>query len=86
MCVFYYVRKKTLDDYKKLAPELPSNTCPYIDFIKEILEEVKDESCSVLEKEKIELALNSLEYVRLSNEYLRQGSHYWFHKFKNIFK
>ena len=80
------MRKKTLEDYKKLAPELPTNTCPYIDFIKEILEEVRDESYSTLTKEKIELALNILEYVRLSNDYLRQGSHYWFHKFKNIFK
>lgn len=80
------MRKKTLDDYKKNAPEIPTNTCPYIDFIKEIIEEVKDENDSQLTKEKLELANNSLEYVRISNEHLRQSSHYWFIKFKNLFK
>ena len=80
------MRKKTLDDYKKNAPELPTNTCPYIDFIKEIIDEVKDESYSQLVKEKLELANNTLEYIRVSNEQLRQSSHYWFIKFKNLFK
>lgn len=80
------MRKKTLDDYKKNAPEIPNNTCPYIDFTKEIINEVKDDSDSQLTKEKLELANNALEYVRVSNEQLRQSSHYWFIKFKNLFK
>jgi hypothetical protein len=80
------VRKKTLSDYKKGAPELPTNTCPYIDFLKDIVEEVKDETDSQLIKEKLELANNTLEYIRMSNEQLRQSSHYWFIKFKNLFK
>ena len=80
------MRKKTLDDYKRGAPELPTNTCPYIDFIKDIIEEIKDETDSQLAKEKLELANNSLEYIRMSNESLRQSSHYWFIKFKNLFK
>jgi len=80
------VRKKTLDDYKKNAPEIPSNTCPYIDFVKEIVDEVKDESDAQLIKEKLELANSTLEYIRMSNESLRQSSHYWFIKFKNLFK
>lgn len=65
---------------------MPNNTCPYIDFVKEIINEVKDDSDSQLTKEKLELANNALEYVRLSNEQLRQSSHYWFIKFKNLFK
>ena len=80
------MRKKTLSDYKNGAPELPTNTCPYIDFIKDILEEIKDETDSQLMKEKLELANNTLEYIRVSNEQLRQNSHYWFIKFKNLFK
>ena len=80
------MRKKTLSDYKKGAPELPTNTCPYIDFLKDIVEEVKDETDSQLIKEKLELANNTLEYIRMSNEQLRQSSHYWFIKFKNLFK
>lgn len=80
------MRKKTLNDYKKGAPELPTNTCPYIDFIKDIIEEVKDETDSQLIKEKLELANNTLEYTRMSNEQLRQNGFYWFNKFKNLFK
>ena len=80
------MRKKTLTDYKKGAPELPTNTCPYIDFIQDIIEEVKDENDSQLVREKLELAKNALEYIRISNEQLRQNSFYWFNKFKNIFK
>ena len=80
------MRKKTLSDYKNGAPELPTNTCPYIDFIKDIIEEVKDETDSQLIKEKLELANNTLEYIRMSNEQLRQNGFYWFNKFKNLFK
>ena len=80
------MRKKTLSDYKNGAPELPTNTCPYIDFIKDIIEEVKDETDSQLIKEKLDLANNTLEYIRISNEQLRQNGFYWFNKFKNLFK
>lgn len=80
------MRKKTLSDYKNGAPELPTNTCPYIDFIKDIIEEVKDETDSQLIKEKLELANNTMEYIRISNEQLRQNGFYWFNKFKNLFK
>ena len=80
------MRKKTLSDYKNGAPELPTNTCPYIDFIKDIIEEVKDETDSQLIKEKLELANNTMEYIRISNEQLRQHGFYWFNKFKNLFK
>jgi len=82
----HYVRKKTLSDYKNGAPELPTNTCPYIDFIKDIIEEVKDETASQLIREKLDLANNTLEYIRISNEQLRQNGFYWFNKFKNLFK
>lgn len=80
------MRKKTLSDYKNGAPELPTNTCPYIDFIKDIIEEVKDETASQLIREKLDLANNTLEYIRISNEQLRQNGFYWFNKFKNLFK
>lgn len=80
------MRKKTLEQYKKEAPEIPTNTCPYIDFIQEILKEVSDESTSTLIEEKINLADSMLEYVRSSNESLRQSSFYWFSKFKSKFK
>ena len=80
------MRKKSLDQYIKAAPETPTNTCPYIDFVLEILKEVKDESTSSLIDDKLNLAENILEYLRTSNDNLRQGSHYWYTKFKSIYK
>jgi FtsZ-binding cell division protein ZapB len=80
------VRKKSLEDYQKLSPEIPSNTCPYIDFIQEIIREVKNESNSTFIDQKLELADSTLEYVRQSNEALRQSSHFWYIKFKSLRK
>lgn len=79
-------RKKTLDDYRKNAPEIPTNTCPYIDFVQEILKEVIDENESLLIEQKLNLADSTLEYIRQSNESLRQSSHYWYTKFKSKVK
>lgn len=80
------MRRKTLEQYKKEAPDIPTNTCPYIDFIQEINNELKDEIDSPLITEKVDLANSMLEYVRKSNESLRESSFYWFSKFKSKFK
>ena len=77
--------RKTLDDYKKESPEIPNITCPYIDFAKEILSEIKDESDSTFVEEKIELIYNLLEYLRSSNDSLRVNSKYWHDKFVYIY-
>ena len=79
------MRKKTLNDYKNLAPTIPTNTCPYIDFVQEIIKEVKDEHDCKLIQNKLDLAINTLEYIRESNESLRDSSRYWFNNFKNKF-
>ena len=42
--------RKNLEDYKKESPEIPSITCPYIDFIQEILKEVKENNIDNLFK------------------------------------
>lgn len=80
------MRKKTIQKYVEEAPEIPTNTCPYIDFIQEILKEARDESASAFVDQKLILADSMLEYVRQSNESLRQSSHYWYNKFKYIYK
>ena len=69
-------RRKTIDDYLKDSPEIPTNTCPYIDFIQDILREVADETDSTLIEEKLKLADSMLEYIRSSNDSLRKSSHY----------
>lgn len=71
-----------LNKLKQGAPEIPTNTCPYIDFIQEIIKEVIDESNSSLIEQKLELAISALEYVRESNDALRQSSKYWYNKIK----
>lgn len=80
------MRKKTLEDYKKASPEIPTNTCPYIDFAKDITCEIKDEGTSPLLEQKIELLDNTLEYIRESNDCLRKSSAYWYNLFKKHFK
>ena len=71
-----------LNKLKQGAPEIPTNTCPYIDFIQEIIKEVIDECESTLTEQKLELAISALEYVRESNDALRQNSKYWYNKIK----
>jgi len=77
------VRKSDIENIKLNAPELPYNTCPYIDFIQEILKEAIDQTDSVLVEKKLELADSILEYVRESNDSLRQSSMYWYQKFNS---
>jgi hypothetical protein len=69
-----------LNKLKKDAPEVPTNTCPYVDFAQEILKEVADEIDSPLVEQKIELAISIMEYIRECNEALRDGSRYWYDK------
>jgi len=63
--------KNKLETFKQNAPEVPTNTCPYIDFVQEILKEIVDESDSVFIEKKIELADSMLEYIREANDALR---------------
>ena len=77
------MRKSDLDKIKKNAPEIPYNTCPYIDFTQEIIREVIDQSDSILLEKKLELATEILEYIRESNDSLRQSSSYWYQKFNS---
>ena len=71
-----------LSKLKQSAPEIPTNTCLYIDFIEEIIKEVIDECDSSFIEQKLELAISALEYVRESNDALRQSSKYWYNKIK----
>ena len=71
-----------INKLKQSAPEIPTNTCPYIDFIEEIIQEVIGESDSLFIEQKLELAISALEYVRESNDALRQNSKYWYNNAK----
>ena len=75
-----------LETIKNNSPEIPSDTCPYIDFIQSILDEIKADSDSHFVEKKIETANSLLEYVRDSNEFLRKSSRYWYNQFSKLKK
>ena len=74
------MKKNKLEEFKDNAPDIPTNTCPYIDFIQEMLKEVGDQSDSIFVEKKIELADSMLEYIREANDALRKNASYWFQK------
>ena len=63
------------------APEIPADTCPYINFVQQILDEITDQNESQLMEGKIDLARNTLDYIRQCNEALRESSLFWRTKF-----
>ncbi len=84
--VYISMARKTLSQYKQGAPEIPTNTCPYVDFLQEIIKEIQDDTSSTFVEQKLHLADSVLEYIRQSNDSLRQSSYYWYSKFKSIHK
>ncbi len=71
-----------IEKYKQGSPEIPTDTCPYINFLQDIIKEVIDETDSKFIEQKLNLADSILEYVRDSNDSLRKSSIYWYNKFK----
>lgn len=63
------------------APEIPADTCPYINFVQQILDEITDQNESQLTEGKIGLARDTLDYIRQCNESLRESSLFWRTKF-----
>jgi len=78
--------RNKLEELKKTSPEIPTDTCPYINFIQETLREIDDEVDLKFIKQKIELIESVLEYIRESNEALRSSSAYWYQKCNNLIK
>ena len=80
----YYVQQNNTQPIEEMkgkldfeAPEIPTETCPYINFVQQILDEIKDENNSKLTESKIGLIHDHLEYIRECNEALRESSHFW---------
>lgn len=79
---------------KRNSPGVPPNTCPYIDLIKTILDDMeiaydrlytRGETQPKVEDMKSR-ADDLLEYVRRANECLRDNSAYWYDKYKDLLK
>lgn len=67
----------------KEEPEIPPDTCTYINFIQQILDEIQDERESKFIELRISLINNTLEYIRESNESLRKCGKYWKRRYQN---
>ena len=64
-------------------PETPPDTCPYINFIQEVLDQIKDKNKSNTMEAQIQLINDTLEYIRDSNSQLRSCGKYWKRQFEN---
>ena len=78
-------KKVDLVEAKKHAPNLPGDTCPTIDCVQEMLDELvernKGDTWSLTQREVINQAL---EYIRSANHELRESSKYWYDQCKKV--
>ena len=58
-------------------PEIPPDTCPYINFVQEVLEQIKEASDSDLISHQMQLIYDNLEYIREANAQLREVGKFW---------
>ena len=83
---------KKIKNLKKKSPGVPANTCPYIDVVLRIIQEIEDSYDNLatsgeiepLVEDRCQLAKDTLEYIRSSNDTLRDNSYYWYIKCKTL--
>lgn len=79
-------------DAKRHSPGVPPNTCPYIDMVKTIMDDMASAYERLYERGELQpkfddlktLADDQLEYIRRANECLRDNSAYWYNKYKSL--
>ena len=84
---------KRLED-KANSPGVPPNTCPYIDMVITMVGDLQSAYERLQEKGEYQpmvhkvsqQAQDMLEYVRNSNETLRDNSAFWYEKYKDLLK
>lgn len=77
---------------KANSPGVPPNSCPYIDMVKTIVDDISAAYERLYEKgehqpkmdDLKQLADDQLEYVRRANECLRDNSAYWYQQYKSL--
>jgi len=78
-------KKVDLVNAKKHAPNVPGDTCPTIDYVQEMIDQLvarnKDDTWSLTQREVIN---NALEYVRSATHELRNSSKYWYDQYKKV--
>ena len=76
-------KQEKINIAKKSAPKVPGDTCPSIDYCQAIAKQIADrgDEWGVKQGAIIE---NVLEYVRSSNQELRDSSYYWYQEYKRV--
>ena len=80
-------RQKKLDlvSAKQNAPSVPGDTCPTINYVQEMLDQLidrnREDTWSLTQRDVIN---NALEYVRSANQELRDSSKYWYDQYKKV--
>lgn len=76
-------KSKRVQQVKAGAPDIPPNTCPYIDFVLNFVENEKFGTSKIDEQRKT-LIIDTLEYIREANDSLRKSSKFWYDEYKKI--
>ena len=87
-------REKQRLESKANSPGVPANTCPYVDITLTIVTDLQNAYDRLREKgeynpmvsDMAQQAHDTLEYIRRSNETLRDNSAYWYNKYKDLLK
>ncbi|MBE44980.1 MAG: hypothetical protein CMO16_07385 [Thaumarchaeota archaeon] len=76
-------KQEKINKAKKSAPKVPGDTCPSIDYCQAIAKQIADrgDEWGVKQGAIIE---NVLEYIRSSNQELRDSSFYWYQEYKRV--
>ena len=74
-------KREKINVAKAAAPNVPGDTCPSINYVQEIIDQIANRGDDWAEKQS-DVVKDVLEYVRASNDELRESSKYWYKKFK----
>ena len=74
-------KRVKIEQAKAAAPSVPGNTCPSIDYVQEIINQIANRGDTWAGKQAIVIT-ELLEYVRDANFELRKSSKYWYDKYK----
>lgn len=66
------------------APQVPEDTCPYIDMVIETVERISDCRDEAWRRQQVELVGQLMEHIRAANLQLRTSSKYWHDKAKRV--
>ena len=76
-------KQKLILKAKTSAPKVPGDTCPSINYVQDIIEQISERADDDWASKQAEVIQGVLEYVRESNEELRNSSFYWYKKYKD---